>query len=87
MKYKTRLDEDDGWGRIVRLCREYTFSRAHSESRVFAAILGGTFIGPVIKVQIVKIVGQRGRDFIPSTLKHETTLLCSDYQRNGARSG
>ena len=38
--YGTRPDEDDGWGRIVPLCREYTFSRAHLESRVFAAIPG-----------------------------------------------
>ena len=44
--YTTRLDEDDGWRSIVPLCREYTFSRAHLESRIFATILGKTVIGP-----------------------------------------
>ena len=40
MMYKTRLDEDDGYGKLVPLRREYTLSRAHPKSRVFAAIPG-----------------------------------------------
>ena len=50
MKYKTRPDKDDGTGSIVPLNREYTFSRAHLQSRVCGAIPGGTIIGPVIVV-------------------------------------
>ena len=49
-------------GSIVPLCREYTFSRAHPESRVYAAILGRTIIGPVNEVRIVKILEGYGLD-------------------------
>ena len=67
MSCKTRLDEDDGFGRIIPFCREYTLYRENSRSRVFAAVLGGTIIGPVIEVQIVKILDQYGLDnAIPS---------------------
>ena len=63
MKYKTRLGEDDG-----------TFSRARPQSRVFAAIPGGTVIGPVLEVRVVKILGEHGlRISIASALKHEGT--------------
>ena len=59
MMWRTQPDEDDGWERIVPLCREYTLSR---------------IIGPVLEVQIVNILGQPGlENSIPSTLKHETT--------------
>ena len=60
MNYKTRLDEDDSFGQIIPLCREYTLSRVNPQSRVFAAIPGGTITGPVIEVQIVKILDQDG---------------------------
>ena len=60
MSYKTKPDEDDGFEQISPLCREYTFSRINPRSRAFAAILGGTIIGPVIEVQIVKILDQYG---------------------------
>ena len=40
MSYKTRLDEDDGLGQLIPLCREYTFSQVNSQSRAFAAIPG-----------------------------------------------
>ena len=74
MYFRTRLDEDDGWERIVPLCWKNTFSRAHLESQVFAAIPGGTVFGPVLEVQIVKILGLPGLGIsISSTLKHETT--------------
>ena len=72
--YKTRPDEDDGYGQLVPLCREYTLSRAHPQSRVFAAIPGGTIVGPVVEVRTVKILGQPGLEIaIPSTHSHETT--------------
>ena len=54
-RLQTRPDEDDGFGQLIPLCREYTLSQAHPQSNFFAAILGGTIIGPVIEVQIVKI--------------------------------
>ena len=60
MSYKTRLDEDDGFGQIIPLCREYTLSKVNSRPRVFTAILGGTIIGPVIEVQIVEILDLLG---------------------------
>ena len=67
MSYKTRLDEADGNGKLITLCREYTLPRVNPQSRVFAAILGGTIIGPVIEVQIVKILDQYGFEIaIPS---------------------
>ena len=51
-----------------------THSLEHTQSRVFAAILEGTIIGPVLEVQIVKNLDQHGLEIAsPSTLKHETT--------------
>ena len=38
MSYKTRLDEDDGFGQLIPLCREETFSRVNPRSRAFATI-------------------------------------------------
>ena len=74
MMCKTRLDEDDGKRQLVPSSREYIHSRANPQSRVFAAIPGRTVIGPVLKVQIVKIIGQRGFEIaIPSPHNHETT--------------
>ena len=68
MSYKNRLDEDDGFGQSIPLCREYTLSRVNPRSRVFAAILGGTIIGPVIEVRIVKILDAYGLEIaIPSS--------------------
>ena len=60
MMYKSRPDEDDGFGQLVPLCREYSLSGANPQSRVFAAIPGRTVNGPVIEVQIVKNLGQPG---------------------------
>ena len=58
MSYKNRPDEDDGFGQIIPFCRDYTNPR----SRVFAAIPGEIIIGPVIEVQIVKIIDTYGLD-------------------------
>ena len=74
MSYKTRLDEDDGFGQIIPLCREYTLSRVNPQSRAFAAIPGGRIIGPVNEVQIVKILDQCGpENAIPSPNDRERT--------------
>ena len=67
MSYKTRRDEDDGLGQIIPLCREHTLSRVNPQSRAFAAIPGGTIVGPDIEVQIVEILDQYGHEIaIPS---------------------
>ena len=67
MSYNIRPDEDDGLGQIIPLCREYTLSTVNSRSRVFPAIPGGTIFGPVIEVQILKIIDQYGLEIaIPS---------------------
>ena len=60
MRYKTKPDEDDGSGQIIPLCQEYTLSSVNPRSSVFAAIPGGTTIGPVIEVQILKILANFG---------------------------
>ena len=74
MKYKIRPDEDDGYGQLVPLCREYTHSRANPQSRVFAGIPGRTVIGPVVEVQIVKILDQYGLEIaIPSANERQRT--------------
>ena len=74
MSYKTRPDEDDGFGQIIPLCREYTLSRVNPQSRAFAAIPGGRIIGPVNEVQIVKILDQCGpENAIPSPNDRERT--------------
>ena len=52
VSYKTRPDEDNGFRQIIPLCREYTLSRVSPQSRAFAAIPGGTIIGPVIEVPV-----------------------------------
>ena len=71
MNYKTRPDEDDGFGQIIQGCREYTLFRVNPLSRAFSAIAGGTIIGTiigsVIEVQIVIILDQYGLEIaIPS---------------------
>ena len=67
MRFKTRLDEDDGFGMICPLRREYTFSRVNPQSRAYAAILGQTVLGPIIEVHIVKIIDSFGIEIaIPS---------------------
>ena len=42
MSYKTKLDEDDGFGDPIPVCREYTLPRANPLSRAYAAIPGET---------------------------------------------
>ena len=65
MSYKTRPDEDDGFGQIIPFCRQkHAFSSIPTQSRAFAAIPGGTIIGPVIEVQIVKILDQYGLEIV-----------------------
>ena len=49
MCYKTIADVDDGFGDRTPACREYTHPCADSDSRIYAAIPGRTFIGPVLQ--------------------------------------
>ena len=46
MSFKTKPDEDDGFGDPIPVCREYTLPRANPLSRAYAAILGEAIIGP-----------------------------------------
>ena len=79
MMYKTRLDEDDGYGQLVPFCPGYTHSRANPQSQVFAAIPGRTVIGAVTEVQIVKILDQERLDL---RMKFTTTKSNSDPAQN-----
>ena len=82
-------DEDDGFGKIIPSCQENTLSRVNPQSKVFAAILGGTIIGPVIEVQIVKILDQYGLEIAsPSPNDTErTSHVMIDFQREESVRG
>ena len=60
LKYKTILDVVDGFGDFIPACREYILLLLDMNSRVFAAIPGGTVIGPVLEVHIVLLRGKHG---------------------------
>ena len=69
MWYTTVADVDDGFGDRTPACREYTRPRADSDSRIYAAIPGRTFIGPVLQDHIfLQFLGTHGIKIqIPST--------------------
>ena len=75
MSYKTRPDEDDGSGQLLPLYREYTLSRATSQSRACAASPEEQLLDQSLnEVQIVKILGQYGLEIaIPSPNDRERT--------------
>ena len=78
--------DDDGFGQLTQLCRECTLSRVKIQSRAFAAIPGGTIIGPVIEVQIVKILDQYGLEIaIPSPFPSPTRTSCVMISRGTCR--
>ena len=54
-RYQVQPDEEDGWGQITLLCREYVCSRVFPR-----AIPAGTIIGPISEVHIVKILDEYG---------------------------
>ena len=67
MKYKTKPDVDEGFGDFIPVCREYIIPPATPLSRAFAAIPGGTIVGPVIEVHVAQVVGNHGLEIeIPS---------------------
>ena len=67
-------DADDGFGDSFTVCRECTLFRANPLSRVYAAISGGTIIGPVIEVHVVQLFGTHGLEIeIPSPKNPERT--------------
>ena len=81
--YKTRPDEDDDFGHLIPLCREYVLSRGNPQSRAFAAIHVGTITGPVIEVQIVKILDNYGLEIaIPARTERERTTYVMISRKN-----
>ena len=85
MRYKTKPDEDDGFGDPIPECREYTLPRANPQSGAYAAILGETIIGPVIEVHVVPVFGTHGLEIeIPSPNNPKRTswvLICRGKSR------
>ena len=64
---ETRRDEDDGYGKITTICREYTHPREHLDSRCFATIFANTRIGPILNLRTSKVFGIHGIEVqIPS---------------------
>ena len=62
------------WADHSIIPRTHALSRVNPQSRAFAAILGGTIIGPTIEVQIVKILDHYGLEIaIPSPNERERT--------------
>ena len=65
--FRTDPSEEDGW-------RGITLSRENPHARIFAAIPGGTKIGPVIEVHVVQVMGTHGLESaVPSKRDHLTT--------------
>ena len=85
MSYKTRSDEEDGFGQIIPLCREYTLSRVNPQPRAFAAILGGIILGPFIEVQIVTILDQYGLEFATPSPNDRQRTSCVMISRRKSR--
>ena len=74
--YKTRRDEDDGYGKITTICREYTHPREHPDSRCFATIFANTRIGPILNLRIPKVFGIHGMEVqIPSLSRPKYSSL------------
>ena len=69
MIYKTAHDVTDGFDGRTSACREYTFLRANSDSRIDATIPGQTIIRPVLQVHITRCLDVSGIEIqIPPTL-------------------
>ena len=72
--YKTKPDEDDGFGYPIPSCREHTLPRAHTHNPEL-----------VTEVHIVKILDNFGLDIaIPSPNNPKRTSFGSDIQRKGS---
>ena len=56
----TKPSLSDGHGGIETQCKEYKLSRSDPQTRIHCKIPGGTKIGPVIEVRVVRIVGIYG---------------------------
>ena len=66
---------DDGFGEFTPACREYTLLWADPRSGAYAAIPGGTVIGPVVEVRIMQLLGNHGLEIeIPSPNRPDRTL-------------
>ena len=73
-------------GRSFHYAENFTRSRLNPHSRAFAAIPGGTIIGPVIEVQIVKILDQYGLEtaFPSPNDKRRTSYIMIPQERVGS---
>ena len=82
MSNKTIPDVDGGFGDFIPVCREFSFPRADPRSRAYAAIPGGTVIGPVIEVHVVQLLGNHGLEIKNSiSKKSRTNILGCDTSR------
>ena len=85
MHYKTIPDMDDCFGDFTPACREYTHPRADPFSRAYAAVPGGTVIGPVVGVRVEQFLGNHGLEIeSPSPNRPETTswvVICKGKNR------
>ena len=71
----TKSSLSDGRGGIETQCKEYTLSRSDPRSRIHCKIPGGTKIGPVIEVRVVRIVGIYGLDVAVPSLRGKNRFV------------
>ena len=90
MKFKTIPDVDDGFGDFIPACREYILLRLDLNSRVFAAVPGGTVIGPLqvalLPVELHSVSPSRLSSKVFATLS-ETTLMPASAARVSRHRG
>ena len=83
--YQTRPDEDDGWGKITPMCREYTHPREHPDSRCFPTINANTKIGPILMIRMSQVFGIYGLEVqIPSPSRPRYSswiLICRGLEK------
>ena len=85
--YRTALDVDDGFGHRTLVCREYTSTRADSDSTIFAAIKQRTIIEPVLQVHAIKCLGMYGSEIqiLSTTSSKKTSWVVSCRGQNPLR--
>ena len=58
--YVTTALDDDGWGKRTSMCKEYTAPRNREDSKPYASIDAEKEIGPVLNIEIAKIIDVPG---------------------------
>ena len=58
--YVTTTLEDDGWGKLTSMCKDYTAPRNREDSRPYASIDAEQEIGPVSDIEIATIIDVLG---------------------------